>query len=299
MSEADLLELVEKLRAALVTLLDDEDALTGPSVPLRGFNDPELGVLRLASWLYALQNESAKDAFTYLLDIVWNTPVVDLSSHMAIVRKLRTYFQHHLAESSRDEAIRQEVETWMASGAGFDEDDPAHWRSSLSKLAGDATQGLLSLVAGVEDATKLETASAVSSQWAIYKERAIPAHVVDSRIAILAEQIGLSDLNVKSFRDRYFSTWKKNLQLLNANADPTAYLDGLIERELLNLQQVMPMPVSGEDVMDAFGLAPGREVGSILRTVSKLHSESGGTKEELLRQAATILDLEIYLDPAE
>ena len=296
MSESDLLELVERVRRATASLLKDEGALEQPSMPLRGFATPELGVLRLASWLFALHRESGKEALNYLLELFSRIGTVDVSEHVTDIQTLRTYFQHHLTQSTRDERIRVAAELWLTS----ETDVPTgveEWQSALDRLSRSAEQALTRIAEAAEAALVDDGREPVASQWAINKSRAIPAHQVDRHIEGLADQMGLDELDVKAFRERHFASWRKQLEVLNSNADPRTHLTRLIERELLNLRAVTPMPVTGEDVMDAFGLAPGPGVGSVLRTITAIHTESGGTREELLMRAAELLDLPIYLEP--
>ena len=297
MRESELLEVVERVRRATTSLLKDEDALEQPSMPLRGFASPELGLLRLASWLFALHRESGKEALSYVLELFARIGTVDISEHVADIQTLRTYFQHHLTRSTRDQGIRVAAELWLTGEAdvstGVSIDD---WRSALDRLSRSAEQALTRIAEAAEVSLADDGREAVASQWASIKSRAIPAHEVDRHIEGLAAQMGLDELDVKVFRERHFAAWRKQLGVLNSNADPRTHLTRLIERELLNLRAVTPMPVAGEDVMDAFGLAPGPEVGSVLRTITAIHSESGGTREELLVRAAELLDLPIFFE---
>lgn len=297
MTESDLLVLIERVRQATATLLRDDGALEQPSVALQGFASPELGVLRLSSWLFALHMESGKEALKYLVELFSRSGAVDVSEHVAEIQALRTYFQHHLTQSTRDERIRVTAELFLSTpGRGSTSGSVENWQAALDRLCVGAEEALTRIAEAAETALLDDGREAVASQWAMNKLRAIPAHEVDSLIEGLAAQMGLDALDSKAFRERHLASWRKQLEVLNSGADPRKHLTGLIERELLNLSLLTPMPVTGEDVMDAFGLEPGPKVGSTLRAIRNIHSESGGTREELLSRAAEILGLPIYLE---
>jgi hypothetical protein len=207
---------------------------------------------------------------------------------------LRTYFQHILTNSPGDSLKRQQAEDWLGGDARFDNEESTDWASALHRLTSEAKQMLEQSTAIAKSMGGDDLANSVGERWGIYRERSIPGHEVDELIQERADLFGLTNLNVQVFRESHYAGWRKQLQLLPQNSSAKDFLGGLIERELLNVMRSSPLPVSGDDVMDAFGVPPGREVGDILAMVERLHAEAPGTKDELLHRAAETLGRPLY-----
>lgn len=293
--EAALLSSADQLREAVAALLGDSSALSLPSQELRGFATPELGVLRLASWLFSFRRESARNALDFVLDASGQDSQSEAKSRDLLLHYLRTYFQHHLTNSPGDSLKRQQAQDWLGGDAPFENEESTDWASALRRLTSEAKRLLEQSTALAKSMTGGdEMPNSVAERWGIYQERSIPAHEVDELIQERADLLGLGNLDVQVFRERHYAGWRKQLQLLTQNISPRDFLGGLVERELVNVMRSAPLPVSGDDVMDAFGVRPGREVGVILAMVERLHAETPGTKDELLHRAAEALGRPLY-----
>lgn len=293
--ETALLLSADQLLEAVNALLGDSSALSLPSQQLRGFATPELGVLRLASWLFSFRRESARNALDFVLDASGHNSQNEAKSRDLILHCLRTYFQHHLTNSPGDRLKRQQAQDWLGGDARFENEESTDWASALRRLTIEAERLLEQSTALAKSMTGGDDMpNSVAERWGTYQERSVPAHEVDELIQGRAELLGLGKLDVRVFRERHYAGWRKQLQLLAQNSSPREFLGGLIERELLNVMRSTPLPVSGDDVMDAFGVPPGRDVGVILATVERLHAESPGTKDELLHRAAESLGKRLY-----
>jgi hypothetical protein len=283
-----------RFQTAIGALLSDEEAGVAPSLRLRRFDEPELGLLRLSSWLFSLNRESSKEAIEFLRRVVPTGSYAAYDDHVRLVSNLRTYFQHHLSESQRDSKIREDAREFLDI-RGTHGEDQILWNSALDGLVADFVSSIEIIARSLEDLiSDPDLADLTKASWAIYRAKAVPPHEADRIVEQVATQLGLEHIDPRAFREKHFSTWRRQLDLLSDETDPREYLAGMVERALLNVLKDVPLPVSGADIIDSFGIPPGPRIGEILQAVKISHADAPKSKQVLLEEVADRFGLTLY-----
>lgn len=170
----------------------------------------------------------------------------------------------------------------------------AEWGQAVEKMEVSAEVELRALLDRLAEYSDPPLRELMAEQWSRSQAREFSPHEVDELVESTAGELGMEYVRVQPFREAHYSSWKAQVRVIDSKIDPRAYLVGLIERELLKLLETKPLPVTGSDVMDAFGIGPGPEVGRILKVIKKLHEEDEGSKEQLLDRASKKLGFRLY-----
>lgn len=287
----DALELATALVNELNALLES-DATELPSVKIRTVEAHEGDFVRLASWLYAFRRESARHALDFLVtQVVRSAP----EERARQIGALRTYFQHHLPESSSSTSPRQAAERHIAVLSGNSAGDPIDWESALAGLEGLTVSLLQDYAEMVAELARRDADddSDLRSAWSLHRSRTVTAETVDPVIRRLADEIGSDALDVPTFRNRHAARWESELRSTTFRTDPSAYLEQIVLRDMLSLMRHAPMPLTGVDVMDAFGIAPGPLVGDALLAAQRAWDDAEAllSKAELIARVADALQL--------
>ena len=252
------------------------------------FDPPELGFLRLVSYLFVLYHEVGKVGTRFLLkrfDAYGITAGSTLPDHMALVKALRTYLQHNLnPRQDHDKNIQEACEGWMRDSCGTPlPGTNEHWRTCLLALLTQALNFLDALLATVRAIEGDESREGICRDWDLRIKRNHPPEEFDGLIAEVAADMGRESIDPVRIRVRFYDQWEQELGLLRTEYDFRAEARKLVEQVLLS--SVTPvLPITGKDIMEAFGVAPGPRVGELLEKARRIYDQKPCKRESLLDQ---------------
>jgi hypothetical protein len=252
------------------------------------FDSPELGFLRLVSYLYVLYHEVGKVGAQFLqsrFDAYGVASGSNLGEHLALVRKLRTYLQHNLnPRQEHDKNIQEVCESWMRCSCGTPlPGTNEHWQTCLFALLAQALEFLGALLVTVRAIEVDESREEICRDWDVRIKRNHPPEAYDKLIAEVAGDMGRESLDPVRIRVRFYEQWEQELSFLKNEYDFVAEARKLIEQILLS--SVTPvLPITGKDIMEAFGVAPGPRVGDLLGQARTIYDRKPCNRESLLEQ---------------
>ncbi|MCB9436641.1 MAG: hypothetical protein H6673_06535 [Anaerolineales bacterium] len=177
-----------------------------PSLRLPQFQHPELGMLKLVSWLYAFYQELGKPNIDFIKERfeLYLGENNSRKNHVKTVLRLRTLFQHNLDPMSQSDNSTQEIcELWFKDvcGSSYPEDDQ-QWSLCLVGLLRDTKNFLVDVHKCIQAIDADEARVEILRQWAFRRKQYHPQHEFDRVIQIVASDLG-RDINPKKFSNRY------------------------------------------------------------------------------------------------
>ena len=251
----------------------------------------EISFLRLVAWSYVLIFESGRISIPFLLRS--SGVYQEQQELMELIRALRTWSFHNIGlDSERDLQLSRRVERWFHHACGQSPpEDRAHWNTCFDcacDLIGHVVQQCQRAVADV--LSSADGGEAVIKDLKHRIERWWPPHKFDTVVGDVATRLNVH-VDVTKFRRSRLDAWRSFLLDLSDDDDPVESMERLMERDLLEYVDSV-LPISGRDIMAAFGLPPGPNVGSILRLARDLFAAGTTNREDLLaalrERAATI-----------
>jgi hypothetical protein len=95
--------------------------------------------------------------------------------------------------------------------------------------------------------------------------------------------MGRENVDSVRIRARFYDQWELELSLLQPDYEFHVEARRLIERTLLSVLTPV-LPITGKDVMEVFGIAPGQKVGQLLARAQKIYATLPCGREELIAQ---------------
>ena len=254
------------------------------------FQPAELGFIRAVSWLYAFYNEADKVTVDFLaerLPAYGLDPDGSLRAHPPVVTHLRTYLQHNLDPSKGpDKGTQAKCEDWFKEHCETARPGKEkHWLACVLRLLEECIRFLEGLRECLWCIEKDESCRAICQDWHQRRSRHHTPDEYERLIAIVAADMGRDAIDASRLCRRYFETWNKELQLCHGNYDFETEARKLIEHTLLHDVAVV-LPVTGEDIMQHFGVEPGPVVGQLLARADAIYTEKPLGRDELLAQLA-------------
>ena len=257
------------------------------SLPMPKFNPAELGFMLAVSWLFVLYHEAGKVGVAflanrfpaYLLD-----PQNHLVAHYRVIQLFRTYHQHNLDLSKpHDIDIREVCEKWLAEQCGTpipgNEDQ---WNVCLISLLSEALSFLDALYQCIRGIENDESQQMIVQEWIIRLRRYHPPHEFDTLISKVASDMGRDTIDPIRLRERHYGKWTNDLSQLHGEYEFDVEARRLIEHTLL-AETTATIPITGNDVMEVFGISPGREVGHLLARAHALYQSAPCSRDSLLQ----------------
>jgi hypothetical protein len=282
---------IERLRKqandfATALLPSHRTVFVSVSLPLPDVSgSAELAFVRCGSWLYVLLFESGRVGIRYLVQLGGRNPSYTTGDpRLELVHALRTWSQHNInLESQHDVALMLVCTTWFESVCGTrvprQED---HWRQLLTALLDAAHQFLeylLELLGRIEVDPDLDL---VIDRWEQRLNRDWPAYRFHSLITEAASDLGRDSLDSQRYFERHGHILRQELQILRDDCDLERELRRVIESMLLS-EAIVRLPITGRDLLIAFDMKPGPEVGRLLGCARDLYRERPMEREELLQ----------------
>jgi hypothetical protein len=211
------------------------------------------------------------------------------------IQIFRTVLQHNLNLSdANDFAKLVRLEEWMAENFGislpptqrFWPNSESQWRILAQTLRKRARQFVTINIDTVKIILKDEFLEDILREWIFRQTRSLPAHIFDGITNEAAGDLGLKHLDVIRLRKIHLDEWNRRLRLLPESSDAMREARRLVEQTLL-VEAENFLPITGADVIETLGVAPGPEVGKFLRMARELYRKERCSSEVLLQQLRT------------
>jgi hypothetical protein len=279
-------QLARSLPLSGLTLFEDVSLETPRLEP------PELGCIRLVSWLFVQHFEAGRIGLAFLegkLAAYDQDPDGMVKAHRRNVQRLRTFFQHNLdSRKPRDQGIHDSCRAWFKDKCGTAVPATAeHWAACLREMIKESARCLEVLIATLRMIESDEYCEQICQEWQRRARRSIPPHQFDELIAVVAADMGRPEIDPPSLRKRNIDAWTKHLALLCEDADVQLEARKLVEHAMLT---VIPdvLPITGKDIIEELQVEPGPLVGRLLEEAKSLHSINGLTRTQLLERLRSI-----------
>ena len=271
---------VSDLRRSLTSFVGP-DALAEVTVrpPVEG--QGEISFLRLVAWSYVLIFEVGRLSLPFLLR--WSGAYQEQQGSMELIRALRTWSFHNLGlDSARDLELSRQVERWFLDTCGQSPPgDRANWNTCFDRACGLVDDVVQRCRRAIGDALSSDDGGeAVINDLKHRIGRSWAPHRFDALAGDVATRLAIR-VDVVKFRRSKLDAWRAFLLDLAEDDDPAEAMERLMERDLLEYVDGV-LPISGRDIMAAFGLPPGPEVGSMLRVARELFAAGTRDNDALL-----------------
>lgn len=279
---------IEELNAKFRQLSGAHDLLPRTSLRLRGEAVPEAGFIRLVSWLWSLYHETGRQQIEALKNLSSVKLPVSAIKHLGNTVDLRTSLQHHLDTNTADNRRKSErADAWLSAHTeAVEVDSPDEWEGALRALCAEA-EGFAAAVYEVLNALlHSDLALEFAELLTVRLERTVAAHELDRMIDELKMTYGVEHLDTRAFRDRYYQGWRDRTRLLSSDQDPRAYMRALAEQALSQHVQGEPAPLTGDEIIDIFGIRPGPDVGRLKRRAEELAASGMRSKRDIVEALA-------------
>ena len=257
------------------------------------FVPAELGFLRLVSWLYVLYWEAGKTSLPYLIKR-FDAYSVDedgtLRGHPLNVQKLRTYTQHNLSiEESHDKKTIGDCHDWFSAKCGTAvPDSEDEWDRCLVALLQEALEFLESLLNVLRLMEKDESKDLICNDWRFRRSRYHPPHQFEALVAAIATDMGHEYIDPERLVRRNYEKWAQSLRAFSSDYDFESEARKLIENAILTDLSSL-MPITGKDIIQEFGVEPGKLVGRLLGEARESYQQTPCTRIELLDRLRSIV----------
>jgi hypothetical protein len=207
------------------------------------------------------------------------------TAHLSLTQKMRTYLQHNLAPSEpTNRQAQDECESWFFEQCGTAiPGKDGQWEKCLITLLLEAlsfSENLLSCIRSIEED---DSRDQIAREWDSRRRRYHPPHEFDRIIEIAAADMGRDHVDAVRLRKRFYDKWIKDLGSLDDEYDFLTEARKLIEHVLL-LETVPVLPITGDDIMARFGIAPGPQIREWLERARTLYELQPCSRERLLEQ---------------
>ena len=289
----EVLRLIEQAKQLAISLplpglaVFDDVSLETPTL-----KPPELGCIRLVSWLFVQHFEAGRIGVGFLegkLVAYDQDPKGIVKTHRQNVQRLRTFFQHNLdSRKPHDQGINESCRAWFKRKCGTavpatDE----HWAACLSGMIKESAQCLEILVGTLRMIESDEYCNQICQEWWRRVSRTVAPYQFDELIAMVAADMGRSEIDPPSVRKRNFDAWTKHLALISTDADVQLEARKLVENAMLT---VIPevLPITGKDIIRELQIEPGALVGRLLAEAKNVYAIERLSREQLLERLRAV-----------
>lgn len=246
----------------------------------------ELAFIRTTTWLYVHYFEVGRVGVRFLVRRGDREPGSRHGDfHLDAVHALRTHLEHSLdPRSTSDVVIADACRSWFEANCGTRlPRTENNWRELCAALINEAGAFILRLRELLGEVEHDADSECILRQWEDRLERDWPAHRFHKLIATVAADIGREALDPLAFFSRHAARLSDDMRLLREDCDFEVEARKLVERAMLS-ETSNVLPITGHDVMGAFQIPPGLEVGRILGMARSLYEASPCGRAELLQR---------------
>ncbi len=283
----ELLRLIEQANQLAASLSSGMPVVfDGVSLETPRLSPPELGCIRVVSWLFVQYFEAGRIGVSFLDGKAFaygHDPDGSIKKHRQTTQRLRTFLQHNLDSTKpHDRGIQDACRTWFKGKCGTavpvgDE----HWAACLGGIINEAVSGLQVLVRTLRSIEADESCTQICDEWRLRVSRTLAPYQFDELISIVAADMGRPEIDPAALRKRHYDQWVKHLALLNEDADVRLEARKLVENAILTAIPNV-LPITGKDLISEFQIAPGPEVGRLLEEAKVLCSQQRLNRDELI-----------------
>lgn len=262
---------------------------------------PESAFIRATSWLYCLYFEAGPVSLRFLRRLGEAYSLVEREEsdlHVESVRSLRTELHHNLGFADSDRDTRTAAEIWRRNACGtMMPTSGAQWRACYSRIVDDAQVFLTGIEAVVRQLeSDGDEALAHIEEWRSRLDRNWPGYKFDPLIDDAKYRFSRESLNTVSFRNRHVDKWRNRLELLEDGFHFEFEATRLIEKTLLDDDDVLP-PITGKDIVEVLGIKPGPRVGALLHEARRHFEVNQTSREDLLAHLRSYEDRAVQPAP--
>ena len=287
------LALRDELYKLSITMIGDTSAFEDVSLRLPRDTPYELAFYQTVSWLYVLYMETGRVSLQFIMEH-FPTYRLDVEKiqvrHYELIRKLRTYLQHNLnLSSTTDFQTQRTCEEWFSVHCGSSvPSQDKDWHYCVIAILRGSAAFLEKTIVCVREMEKDESKGMIVGQWSARISRYHPKYEFDRIAAQVAHDIGQDWIDVPQFVERHYDKWSRDLQSRSEDYGFEVEARRLIERTLLS-DNDPPLPISGTDVMNIFGIPPGPEVGRMLSRAKAIYLANPSDGEQLIASLKRLL----------
>ncbi len=267
-------------------LLDGRDAFSQMQVRLPHASHAELSFYQTVTWLYAFYVEAGRVSFRLLvprLEVYGLDEGMRNSRHFRDIRDLRTYLQHNLTLTSvREVKLQERCARWFVQhcGSAMPGDDE-EWQRALFGVLESSYHFLSSINACVRMIEQDSSREVILEQWIVRLERHHDLHEYLKVVEAVIHDLGQPWLDAERIGNSHYGSWSSHIRSLSAGYNFEYEARRLVEQTIMN-DYDLPLPITGADIMREFGLAPGRDVGRMLRKARSLYRHTPRGREQLI-----------------
>jgi hypothetical protein len=249
---------------------------------------PELSFMRTASWLYVHYFEAGRVGVKFLSRL--SPPDERGDKHTHLVGALRTWSQHNLSPASdRDRAVMSTCHEWFGAVVGTQLPRQAdHWKVLLHVLLTDAREYFERVVERVARIEADPARTGICREWQDRLDRDWPAHRFHETIAVVAADMGRLAIDSVAFYNRYGQRLRDGLNLASADSDFAVEVRKIVE-QILILQTLPVLPITGRDIMEELGIGPGPKIGELLHLAQSVSENENLDRTQLLARLGASL----------
>lgn len=255
------------------------------SLEIPAFLHPEIGFLRVTSWMYVLYFESGKVNIDFLCELFEAYNIDETKEkqlHLTYIHDLRTFLQHNLNyEHEHDITINKNCKLWFRNNCKTSAPSTKEqWENCLKSILNESIEFLKSLRSCIQNIEIDDSYEQIISQWVFRRKQYHPPHEFERIIELTANDMGRENINAKKLCNKYINDWRKELELLKVDYDFDFEVRRRVENVLMNDVQLI---VTGKDIIEC-GIQPGPEIEKYLKKAELIYknSEQRHSKEELL-----------------
>lgn len=210
------------------------------------------------------------------------------SVHPNCIRSLRTYLQHDLStDDAHDFDVKRTTEKWLIRSCGTPvPEEESQWHIALVRVLKESLDFLRGLLMCLRKMEIDELRDKLIEDWLYQRKRYHPPHEFEKLISVIAEDMGRKGIDETRLRKKYYDEWISELKLHKSGYDFQVEGRKLIERALLDKNSPI-LPITGNDVIEKLGIAPGPQVGQYLERARQLYLSSPCTSDELLKRLSS------------
>jgi hypothetical protein len=255
------------------------------SLEMPKLSHPELGFIRIVSWLYVLYYEAGKinvDFISQRFEAYNIDSDENLKMHFSNVHDLRTFLQHNLnSDREHDSKIDKICTNWFKRNCStWVPNSDSEWESCLESILLNSIEFLKGLESCFREIEKDDSYTQIVEQWVLKRQQYHPPHDFERMIQLTANDMGRDNIDSKKICNKYMGGWKNELGLLKSDYDFAYEVRRRVENVLLNDVSLI---ITGKDIIDR-GITPGPDVAVYLKKADLIYKNSENTfsKEELL-----------------
>ncbi|OXR99726.1 hypothetical protein [Shewanella algae] len=250
---------IDDINTLIAQLLNDKNSVFFEKVNVIRPNsqNKELSFVRLVTWLYTLYYEAGKNPLKVIKSSMSNSSKELYNAHSKRVNSFRTKLHHNLDRaSSRDFKIESDYHKWMKSVCNRNiPTSELEWEQCSAQLLQEAHDVLSKIAYELELMTDTPTQKEIFTfNWVASKEKSLAPYIYDNLIKNSLHYINQKNIDIVSYRKKYYEEWNANISLLNSESNYEEEASKIIESSIVK-DFYIRLPVTIEVLSQHFSLS--------------------------------------------